>query len=948
MRTWFGTFFLLCLTVSAGTARAENMTTVTGDISTEFGTYHPYPVLSIPAAEQYTVPEAFIDSLGFGEKETELLKANGFFVGPPCYGTTNDGSSGTYPRYATIPEMYTDYRERGIPIFVTTDAMLHSFHELYDYILKETELRGLAQDLDRLSKALTESAENTLAAAVNDSVRDAILKNTAYYAVAAKLGDPSFVPPEETATLVADELELIEAHEGFRISPIFRFPEGVVPPQFDYLEDYSQYVPRGHYADNDTLSAYFRSAMWLGRMAFRIEPHNPEEQVFIDKGIEETFRAILVVKNVLETTVDGVPALTVWRGVYDPGVFFVGRSDDLIIDEYRDTLEKVYGDDWLSLSPDALYDREKILAFIAEVKELRDPLISSSWVLDYEDAATVTKGFRFLGQRFIPDSYMFYELVYSRVVIRFFPMSLDIPAVLGSERAFEHLTDRYDQDRYEGYLDQMTALNTEFSELSPETWVQNLYWGWLYSLIPLLEAKGEGYPPFMQNDAWTDKQLAAALGSWTELRHDSILYAKQSYTDIYVGEEPVPPTPWLRQGYVEPNPDLYGRLASLAGLMREGLSARGLLLDAFGERLTAFESLQLDLKAIAEKELVNIPLTSDEYETITTIGTALEEIQPPAPIEESDEVSCYRDMALVADVHTVTDSLRVLEEGVGRASELFVIVKVAGRLKLARGAAYTGYEFTWPMSDRLTDEAWRELLNGADRPALPEWVESFRNRDALPISKGYDRKENENKGLVAPEVTIDSYYPSEGDPAEITFRTSATLTGPPTLVIISPEGESATAQMDTLASGEGGYRYILPITWTGGEARVTVQASYLSGWIPNGERYLSTLEYDIPLWIQPGPDAVEEETPTEFTLFRNVPNPFNGATAVSFSLPSRSRVSLDVYDALGRKVKTVYSGEKQAGVYTMRVNMDDAASGVYFIRLSAPRESRTQKMLLLR
>lgn len=952
MSTWFR-ILLLCFFASIGTAWAGNNASVTGDVSTEFGVYHPYPVMIVPAVEQYRVPDAFIDSLGFTGKEAELLKTNGFLVGPPSYVLSRSGDSDRYQRYATIPEMYKDYRERGIPIFVTTDAMLHSFHELYDYTLKETEKQHLAPNLKILCRALTARSEMILSSAANDSVKEAIRKNTAYFAVAAKLGDPSFLPPENTSTLVDAELALIDAHQGFEISPIFRFPENTVSRDFDYLEDYSQYVPRGHYADNDTLSTYFRSSMWLGRMAFRTEPHGGMEKAFIEKGIEETFRAILVVKTVLETTVEGSPALAVWHSVYDPVVFFVGRSDDLGIEEYNDTLANIYGADWLNLSPDALFDREKILAFIEEVKKLRDPLISSSWVMDNEDAAVATKAFRFLGQRFIPDSYMFYSLVYSRVGTRadprLLPRGLDISAVLGSERALELLTSLYNQDRYANYLSQMTALRKEFSELSPETWVQNLYWNWLYSLLPLLEAKGAGYPPFMQSNAWTDKQLSTAIGSWTELRHDSILYAKQSYTDVEVGEEPFPATPWLRQGYVEPNPDLYGRLASLAALMREGLSARGLLSDASGERLVSFENLQLNLKTISGKELANIQLNSGEYETIANIGSSLEAIQPPAPIADTSWSPYNRNMALVADVHTDPNTRTVLEEAVGHASELFVIVKVAGRFKLARGAVYTGYEFTWPMSDRLTDSAWRDLLSGEQPPELPEWVESFRNRDALPIFKGWDIQEPVNGGLLAPVVTVNGNYPSAGDPVEITFRTSAALTGTPALFVRSVSGETSSAKMDTLLSGEGGYRYSLSTSGLDGEVLlVTIQASYLSGWMPDGTKYLSTLEYDLPLWIQTAPDTVDEERPASFALLPNIPNPFNGETEIRFTLPARRFVTVEVYDVLGRKIQTVYSGKITSGSHTIRVNMEDAASGVYFVRLSTSQEFRTRKMLLLR
>jgi len=58
----------------------------------------------------------------------------------------------------------------------------------------------------------------------------------------------------------------------------------------------------------------------------------------------------------------------------------------------------------------------------------------------------------------------------------------------------------------------------------------------------------------MRTQAWEEEQLNAALASWTELRHDTILYAKQSYTPVETSLPPSVP------GYVEPVPEFYGRL----------------------------------------------------------------------------------------------------------------------------------------------------------------------------------------------------------------------------------------------------------------------------------------------------------------------------------------------------------------------------------------------------
>jgi hypothetical protein len=66
--------------------------------------------------------------------------------------------------------------------------------------------------------------------------------------------------------------------------------------------------------------------------------------------------------------------------------------------------------------------------------------------------------------------------------------------------------------------------------------------------------------------------------------------------------------------------------------------------------------------------------------------------------------------ALIADVATDPDSGQVLEEGTGMLNHIYVVVPIDGKLVLAMGSIFTCYEFPWPMSDRLTDEAWRAML----------------------------------------------------------------------------------------------------------------------------------------------------------------------------------------------------------------------------------------------
>jgi len=87
---------------------------------------------------------------------------------------------------------------------------------------------------------------------------------------------------------------------------------------------------------------------------------------------------------------------------------------------------------------------------------------------------------------------------------------------------------------------------------------------------------------------------------------------------------------------------------------------------------------------------------------------------------------------------------------------------------------------------------------------------------------------------------------------------------------------------------------------------------------------------------------------TTFSLSQNYPNPFNPSTIISFDIPSRSLVSLKVFDGLGKEVSTIASGELEAGHYTRRWNAAGLASGLHFYRLLAGSYSETKKLMLLK
>ena len=662
-----------------------------------FADYVPYQVKAQPAVPGYEIDLGQVANpdllTRLSDEQRALLEENGFVVVPS--------------RAAQIYEIYKSAKERGIPIFVTTDALLHAYHILYDYTLRSAEINHFVNDLKGLNATMIEVAEEQYQAASGE-VREAARRNLAFFSVASLLLDPGTQVAADVVDDVQAELDLIAAHQGFAQSPIF-----------GYKEDYSQYVPRGHYTRNETFERYFKAMMWYGRMMFRLKPGDSPE--LIEAGRMETRQAILIVAALQNAQVSGESALAVWERIYEPTVFFVGQTDDLNIYDYAQLVKEVYGDQ-LTLAD--LKDDAKLDQFIQRAMTLRPPKIVSSYVTDQEKPEEVTKGFRFMGQRFIPDSYIFQQLVYDKVGTqddpRLFPKGLDVTAVLGSSRAYEILLDVYGEGRYANYQEQIEKLRGEFGQRPPEQWVENLYGSWLYALRPLLEVKGEGYPIFMQNQGWVDKDLNSFLGSWAELRHDTILYAKQSYTMRATG---IMPQPEAAKGYVEPQPEVYARLAALAKQMRTGLEGRGLLDFEYVDKLERLESLLLSLKTISEKELGGEALSEDEYELIRNIGGILEGITTfSAKVKEEITSEDDERIAIVADVHTDTKTGQVLEEGVGDAFIVYVIAPVEGQLVATQGGVFSYYEFTQPMDDRLTDEAWQAMET---KPDLPIWTGSF-------------------------------------------------------------------------------------------------------------------------------------------------------------------------------------------------------------------------------
>ena len=649
-------------------------------------------------ATQYPLPVNLTEVEGYQElknwlqitpDQERLLSQNGFVV----LRVNNFGTLGDFYDYAY---------ENGKPILITTDAVLHTYHVLFDETLKQIETDELASELNSTINALLALAQGENQSMAGTPLEKAAKLNLMYLEVAHALMQPSFTP---TTVEAQQELQLISNHNQMAGSPIF-----------GYVEDYTQYVPRGHYTESDQLKAYFKTMMWLGRMRFGL---------ITDSGavdVEQTRAALLFTGMVTGNE----SIYNVWQRIYVVTEFFVGVSDDLTFGDYLSVLSQ----EGITTAAQLL-DESTVVSIAKELLNRNTAKIVGTYAGVNPDfiaqqeqlqaALNETAGLRFMGQRFIPDSYMFQQLVYPQVgglqVPRLFPKGLDVPAVLGSSLAREILNKT--ETVYKNYMRQIENLGAGFGTLNFANWTQDLYWSWLYTANTTLTATPSSikYPTFMTMSAWGYEKLQTFEGTWTELRHDTILYSKESYTmhPDFVGPPPPPPPP----AYVEPYPETYRNMIGLVNMTMNGLRQLGLLSSQTNASLTSFMGASELFLNASTIELEGEALDGNLQNQIRQAAKGISAVG-------SSDAGQSQKALMVADLHTDPNTRNVLEEGLGNFNVLVVLYADAnGTLYAAAGPVFNYYEFTVPMSNRLTDEAWRAMLANGQTPETPEWTKNF-------------------------------------------------------------------------------------------------------------------------------------------------------------------------------------------------------------------------------
>jgi hypothetical protein len=556
----------------------------------------------------------------------------------------------------------------------------------------------------------------------------------------------------------------------------------LVPAYNSDTVDWSQFTPRSHYAETSVTRAYFRASIWLGQLGWRrddpaaLGPLVAWAAALSGPGSEGFAEAATALSpSRTDTDVPQTPA-EAWRAVMGITSFFAGFHEDPSLMEAAELVASSWaarnaGSIGSADSPDAAGDAPAQPAPAASVgpEAPGDAAFLAELAAPMASLAARAEGFEALRGR----QYQ------GRGVIAVLPQRFTVPWLLASEltgeasRARGEMTDL--PARFSGlylawtlgseYAATLVAreielglageraapdaarkalaamyqkagtLSGQLYQVPAQDWARSVGAAWFNALRPLTRRYGEGFPLYMRSGSYAAKQLETLIGSWTELKHDTVLYEKPNFAEGGEGGEDERRPKRLPKGFVEPNLEFWDAMIAASRAMEEGFALNGIFPDELGEygRLGSFTGNLVRLRSIATRELAGVSVSDDDYEFVRTF-----ELEGMA----GESGGGFRDpeihlSGLVVDVQTVASgNSGVVHEGLGPPSLMLVLVGNENENRVCVGMAYDHYEFFMSPVMRLTDSNWKAAVYRR-MPFAAEFLKSrpireFQSRPAKP------------------------------------------------------------------------------------------------------------------------------------------------------------------------------------------------------------------------
>lgn len=688
------------------------------------------------------------------EAEFEIFKTNGFVVSERL-GAAN------------FTDLFYRIYSNDLPVFVSADAILHAWHRSYDSVLEELEETYLALSLNEILSGMAEGISDCATCCCEGVLYPSLIDADYFLAVARSL-----LTGEVVSTYLHQDqrvTETLEAIENLKLQGFSLFGR-------DRQIDFSQFKVRGHYENSQQLQQYFRAMMWCGKIDLRVAG-NSDEASLRELGGAIVLHQLLKHANKFEQ----------WQQFDELLQTFVGQTDSMTFAQLGQLLESA---NVQSLTDVNSWDALAQVQAIAAHSQLGvQGIVSDPYQVDPGTTLQLPHSFTVMGQKFVLDSWVTSKVVFDAIewdgvkVQRRIPSSLDVAfTVLGNDQVvpdlLRRITDKQGRPFRDGlnYQHNLAALRQVIDSQEECIWEDNIYMCWLATLRELsAPTTHSGYPEAIRTHAWAMKTLNTQLASWTQLRHDTILYVKQSATMSL--------TCFYPAGFVEPRPTFWERFQRMAertaqlienipfpthSIKRElktdedrkwaskykaafiqeepGQQMKGKLqLEDVKNRHVAFfrkfASTIANLKELAQKELAQEEFTETDVQFLRKIVEIIHQ-GSGEPTYSGWYFSLfyqgYEDSkkwdAIVADVHTdfpdpdgSGDPGCVLHQGVGNVDLLMIAVESGQNKMIYAGPVLSHYEFEIPTGSRKSDSEWREDLKNGKCPPRPEWTNEYIN-----------------------------------------------------------------------------------------------------------------------------------------------------------------------------------------------------------------------------
>lgn len=646
---------------------------------------------------------------GLTDYEESLLEKHGFVVTERLNNKT-------------FGSLFEDIYHKDLPVFVSTDAILYAFHASYDRILKDIEVQVLIPNLEELLNNMVTNLNRLETEYENPQMLSYLKDVDLYLSVARNLLNGFSAPYySENLSKVFKFISYINDEEAVSIPFFSETPRRI---------DFSQFKPRGHYDDEHypELARYFKSMIWLGRMElYLIAPQS------LDSVATNDLKRQTIISFLIEELLEFSGSEENFYLIEDFLLFQIGEQDNVTIGNLR----KIAGE--LSIeNASAILDEEVFEQFqnlLSTKSYAFQRILSQILVSDPSDPDGIVPASAFLlfGQRFIIDSFVTGNVVFDKTAARrMLPKTLDILFSLGNDAALQLLQEEL--NKY-GYSSNLAALRYLIDAYEEEFWEETIYNGWLNSIRELNPPKDRSQlPEFMQTAAWWQEKLNTQLAAWSQLRHDFILYAKQSYTGVPVCSYPY--------SYVEPIPEFFLAMKILAekcfNYFAEvpfvGSYAKDEITNYYQSSINTYDTLAV----IAQKELTGEALTQNEIEFLSGMlsitygcttdysGWYPELFYQPYVTSEG----LFKKDFIVVDYHTSPADENgnivgwVNHAGTGPVDMAIISAENHdGEPTVFVGPVLSYYELTTDKFTRLTDDEWAsEYLQTANRP---DWVNLY-------------------------------------------------------------------------------------------------------------------------------------------------------------------------------------------------------------------------------